>query len=173
MPPPVIVRPALVGDLPALGRMGAALMRLHHAFDHQRFLPPGDAPEAGYAWFLGTQLGEPDVFVAVAEREGRLAGYVYAGVEPHSWKELRDRAGYVHDVYVEPHARGEGVAAALVEAAAAWLAGRGVPRVLLWTATANAGAQRLFDRLGFRATMIEMTRELPRGDDGTARPARG
>jgi RimJ/RimL family protein N-acetyltransferase len=31
---------------------------------------------------------------------------------------------------------------------------------MLWTAERNAGAQRLFERLGFRRTMIEMTREV-------------
>jgi hypothetical protein len=36
----------------------------------------------------------------------------------------------------------------------------GAPRVMLWTAEQNDSAQRLFARLGFRRTMIEMTREL-------------
>jgi ribosomal protein S18 acetylase RimI-like enzyme len=31
---------------------------------------------------------------------------------------------------------------------------------VLWTADRNDAAQRLFDRLGFRRTMIEVTREL-------------
>jgi RimJ/RimL family protein N-acetyltransferase len=35
-----------------------------------------------------------------------------------------------------------------------------MPRVMLWTASQNATAQRLFARAGFRPTMIEMTREL-------------
>jgi ribosomal protein S18 acetylase RimI-like enzyme len=32
--------------------------------------------------------------------------------------------------------------------------------VVLWTAEQNRDAQRLFERLGFRRTMVEMTREL-------------
>jgi len=31
---------------------------------------------------------------------------------------------------------------------------------VLWTAHGNAPARRLFARLGFRPTMVEMTREL-------------
>jgi RimJ/RimL family protein N-acetyltransferase len=42
-----------------------------------------------------------------------------------------------------------------------WLHRRGAPRVVLWTADRNSAAQRLFERLGFRRTMIEMTKELP------------
>jgi len=86
-------------------------------------------------------------------------GYVYAGLEPQSWQELRDPAGFIHDVVVEPAARGQGLATRLVEAAAAWLEEHGAPRVMLWTAEKNPTAQRLFERAGFRRTMIEMTRE--------------
>jgi ribosomal protein S18 acetylase RimI-like enzyme len=162
MNPPVVLRRAEERDVPALGRLGAMLMRAHHDFDARRFLPPGDDPEAGYAWFLGTQLREPDVVILVAEQGDELVGYVYAGIEPRSWKELRDVAGFVHDVAVVPAARRHGVAELLVEAAAEWLVGRGVARVMLWTAQANGPAQRLFDKLGFRRTMIEMTREADR-----------
>ena len=43
---------ATAEDAEALGRLGAMLMRTHYAFDAQRFLSPGDAPEKGYASFL-------------------------------------------------------------------------------------------------------------------------
>jgi RimJ/RimL family protein N-acetyltransferase len=47
-----------------------------------------------------------------------------------------------------------------MEAAIAWLKEHGAPRVILGTAEQNVAAQRLFARLGFRRTMVEMTREL-------------
>jgi predicted GNAT family acetyltransferase len=37
---------------------------------------------------------------------------------------------------------------------------------MLWTAERNAAARRLFEGLGFRATMIEMTRERGDGEAG-------
>jgi len=155
------IRRATAEDAAALGRLGALLMRTHYAFDAQRFLPPGDAPETGYGSFLRSQLRRPDVVVFVAATDaGEVVGYVYAGLEPMSWKELRDEAGFVHDVAVDPSARRAGIAAALLEAAIAWLKEQGAPRVMLWTAEQNADAQRLFARVGFRRTMIEMTREL-------------
>lgn len=155
----VLVRPAEERDLPALGRLGAMMVQIHHGFDRARFMAPSAATEEGYAWFLGTQLEDPEVTVMVAERAGIVIGYVYAGLEPESWKELRDPAGFIHDIVVDPSARGRGVAARLVEEAAAWLESRGAPRVLLWTAEGNRAGRRLFERLGFRPTMIEMTRE--------------
>jgi ribosomal protein S18 acetylase RimI-like enzyme len=153
------IRRAQKGDLPALGRLGALLVRGHHAFDPARFMAPLPNIEEGYAWFLGSQLDQPDAVIFVAERAGQVVGYVYAGMEPQSWKELRDAAGFVHDVVVEEPARGAGIGNALVEEAARWLEAHGAPRVMLWTAQANGVAQRLFERMGFRRTMIEMTRE--------------
>ncbi len=158
-PADLVIRRALERDLPTLGRLGALLVRDHHAFDAARFMAPADSVEEGYAWFLGTQLEKPDAVVLVAERAGRVLGYVFAGIEPRSWMELRDDAGFIHDVVVEEDARRTGVATRLVEEAAAWLEQQGAPRVLLWTAQANTPAQRLFAKLGFRPTMLEMTRE--------------
>jgi ribosomal protein S18 acetylase RimI-like enzyme len=122
------------------------------------------APQAntaeGYASFLRSQLDDKSSVIFVAERAGTIIGYVYARLEPRSWKELREPAGFIHDVFVEDSSRRLGVAQLLMEAAMEWLRTQGAPRVLLGTAEHNVAAQRLFDRLGFRRTMIEMTREL-------------
>jgi ribosomal protein S18 acetylase RimI-like enzyme len=158
--PDVRIRPAADADVPALGRLGASLIRLHYAFDVQRFLTPPDSPEDGYGWFLASQLRDAQSAVFVAERGGAVVGYIYAGLEPHSWKELRDAAGFIHDVVVDEAHRGAGIAPALIETASAWLKAHGAPRVMLWTAERNHVAQRLFEQAGFRRTMIEMTREL-------------
>ena len=156
---PPSIRRATRGDLEVLGRLGAELVRVHHGFDPARFMAPHGDAAGGYAWFLGTELDNADAVVLVAERSGRVVGYAYAGLEPQSWKELRDPAGFIHDVVVEAAERQHGIATRLVEAAAQWLEERGAPRVMLWTAELNGPAQRLFARRGFRRTMIEMTRE--------------
>ena len=154
----ILIRPAIPGDGPALGRYGGALMRQHHVFDPLRFVR-SDSPEAGYGRFLVSQLGEPESVVLVAERAGEVIGYAYAGLEPMSWKDLRAACGYLHDVFVDPNARGAGAGEKLVRAAAAWLESQGAPRVVLMSASRNEGAQRLFARLGFRHTMVGMARE--------------
>jgi ribosomal protein S18 acetylase RimI-like enzyme len=154
------IRLATPADLPALGRLGALLMRAHYDFDPQRFMDPGTDPSEGYAWFLGKQLKDDDAVVFVAEDGENVVGYVYAALEPISWKELRDACGYIHDILVEESNRRAGTATALMEAAMQWLRERGAPRVILGTADKNERAQRLFAKLGFRRTMIEMTREL-------------
>ena len=155
-----VVRRATRDDLDAVGRLGAALLNAHYGFDPRRFMAGGDDAEDGYAWFLGTQLDRPDSLVLVAEDSGEVVGYLYAGIEPRNWKELRDEAGFIHDILVDEKSRGAGTARLLMDAALIWFRERGMPRVLLWTAAKNIRAQRLFERLGFRSTMMEMTREL-------------
>jgi GNAT superfamily N-acetyltransferase len=155
-----VIRRATEPDAVALGRLGGELLRAHYAFDPHRFIAPGSDPEAGYEGFLRGQLNEDGAVVFVAEREGAVIGYVFAAMEPISWKELRDACGFIHDLVVEQTGRRDGVATALMEAAMQWLRSNGAPRVVLGTAERNAAAQRLFEKLGFRRTMIEMTRDL-------------
>jgi ribosomal protein S18 acetylase RimI-like enzyme len=161
---PVTVRRATRDDLPALGRLAALLVRMHHDFDPQRFMPATAKTQYGYASWLGSQLEEKSVIVLVAEREGEVLGYTYSGVEGPDWMSLRGPAGVLHDIVVEPSQRGQGVGRQLLEATVAALEARRVPRVVLSTAARNEGAQRLFARAGFRPTMVEMTRE--RGGHG-------
>ncbi|HEY0592186.1 MAG TPA: GNAT family N-acetyltransferase [Thermoanaerobaculia bacterium] len=156
----VTIRPAERRDLDALGRLGAMLMRTHYAFDQKRFLAPGDHVEHGYGSFLGSLLDSRDDCLFVAEREASVVGYVWAALEPMSWKELRGPAGFVHDLAVADEVRRAGVGTRLLDAAIGWLRARKAPRVVLWTAASNRSAHALFERLGFRDTMIEMTKEL-------------
>jgi ribosomal protein S18 acetylase RimI-like enzyme len=156
----VAIRPATPADLPALGRLGALLVRTHHQLDAARFIPATARTEQGYASYLGSQLREPTAVVLVAERDGGVLGYAYAAIEGHDYMALRGPAGVLHDIVVDPGHRREGVGRMLLDAAVAWLDARGAPRVVLSTAAGNEAAQRLFASAGFRRTMLEMTREL-------------
>jgi RimJ/RimL family protein N-acetyltransferase len=159
-----LVREATEADLPALARLGARLARLHHRFDPRRFfVVPG--MEKGYAWWLGKERKNRKAIVLAAIRTGRagketVVGYAYGRIEPRDWNSLRETCGVGIDLMVEPRARRAGVGSALVEALAEGLARRGAPRVVIQVASLNPQAQAVFARLGFRPTMVEMTREL-------------
>ena len=158
--PQVTIRPATHADLPAVGRLGAMLVRTHHDFDQRRFIPATPETEAGYEWFLGTQLQEPGAVILVAEREGEVIGYTYACVEGFDWMMLRGPAGVVNDILVDPARRGRGVGRMLLDAVLAALHAQGARQMVLSTAERNETAQRLFARAGFRRTMVEMTLEM-------------
>ncbi len=159
-PDDVTIRPAAPADLAALGRLGALLIRTHHDFDAERFIAAAPESEHLYAAFLGRQLQERSVVVLVAERDGAVVGYTYAGLEGPDYMVLRGPAGALYDIVVDPAQRGRGVGRLLLEATLTALRERGAPRVVLSTAARNESAQRLFARAGFRPTMLEMTREL-------------
>jgi GNAT superfamily N-acetyltransferase len=85
---------------------------------------------------LGRQLEEPNVVALVAERDGEVIGYTYAGVEGHDYRALRGPAGVLHDVVVDPAHRGHGIGRMLLDATLAALA-------VLSTAEQNESAKRL------------------------------
>lgn len=168
-----IVRPARSTDLPATAKLAAELVRLHHGYDPLRFLCV-EPLEAGYERFLRTQVDRGDValLVAVSKRDDdeTIVGYVLGSLEDRDWSDLRDACGKIHDLFVAESARGRGVATDLVEAAVARLEALGAPRVVLMTAWQNEPARRFFERLGFRRTMLEMTREAKAGNFPRPRP---
>lgn len=160
-----IVRKMTAADVPAVGHMAGKLVRMHHALDPQRFIELHN-PEEGYGRYLGVELSSPRVVLLVAERAPQtqgeresVVGYAYARLEPRTYNDLLDAHGKLHDVYVEESARGNKLGGALVREVVRRLTEKGAPRIVLSTAVQNEHAQRLFKSLGFRTTMLEMTRE--------------
>jgi ribosomal protein S18 acetylase RimI-like enzyme len=154
----IVIRPARRDELAAVAALAAKLVHRHHAFDAARFFVPDRVAE-GYAWWFGQELDRAEVALLVAARGDRIVGYAYGRLEERDWNQLLDACGALHDLWVEEAERKGGVASALVEGVVAALRDKGAPRVVLHAAAANAAAQALFARLGFRPTMVEMTRE--------------
>jgi ribosomal protein S18 acetylase RimI-like enzyme len=156
------VRAMTTADLPAVGRLAGRLVRMHYELDPLRFLHLPN-PEAGYARYLGSELANARVVLAVAEGASsagtEIVGYAYGRLEERDYNALLDASGTLHDVYVDESARGHGLGRALVREVLRGLTEKGAPRVLLHTAVQNEAAQKLFQSLGFRTTMLEMTRE--------------
>lgn len=147
-------------DLPAVGELAAQLVGLHHQWDRTRFFTTPEV-STGYQRFFASQLGNQSVLLLVAEVDGAVAGYLYGSVEGRDWAMLLDDHGAVHDVFVAESARRRGVARALMDEATTRFARRGLKRVVLYASSANAEGQALFQRLGFRPTMVELTLDLP------------
>jgi ribosomal protein S18 acetylase RimI-like enzyme len=153
----ITIRPAGPADGEALGRMGESLARLHSSFDPQRFLPP-EGLAAGYRSWLLREAKAKDAVVLVAELEGRVVGYAYGRLEERDWNALLDAHAGFHDLWVDPEARSTGAGKALAEALIEALTKLGAKQIVLSASPKNETAQRLFVRLGFRPTMVEMTR---------------
>ena len=146
-------------DLPEVGILAGRLVRAHHEYDPQRFMKPVD-PERGYARWFASQLDQEETILLVAADDRGVVGYVYARLEPRSYNELLEACTKLHDIYVDERVRRRGVGEALLRATFQRAKEKGAPRVVLLTALQNESAHRLFRRVGFRTTMLEMTREL-------------
>lgn len=167
------LRPAVRADLTVLGSFGALLVGLHHELDAKRFIEPTTRTPAQYAAFLESQLSRTDTVLLVAEDNGSILGYVYAALEGYDYMSLRGPAGVVHDLFVDPARRREGVGRLLLEAAINKLKDMGSDRFVLSTAYRNEAARHLFTAMGFRPTMVEMTREAATDHETDERRAKG
>jgi ribosomal protein S18 acetylase RimI-like enzyme len=159
---PIAVRPAERADLRAISGLAAKLVRMHHGFDPARFMLE-EPLEAGYERFFASELRDRDAVILAATRGDAIVGYAYGRLEPRDWNALLDACGALHDIYVDETVRRRGLARRLVDEMTAQLAALGAPRVVLGVAWQNAAAQCFFESIGFRKTMIEMTRENGQG----------
>lgn len=154
----VRIRAAAPEDLPAVSKLAAELIRLHHHWDARRFMLIEPVEQAYESW-LALQLQAPGTVLLVAEERGELAGYLYGGLEQRDWMLLREACGMIHDLYVDTAFRRRGIARLLMNAGIAALHAKGAPRVGLNTAPQNAEGQALFRSMGFRVTLMEMMHE--------------
>jgi len=148
--PPIDVRPLRAGDREdwdPLWRGYLAFYRAEVAADvtDQTFrrLCAGDEGTVGL------------VAVDSADRPIGLAHLLY---HPSTWTATGHC--YLEDLFVDPAHRGAGVARALVEAAVAHAAGRGVSRLYWTTEKTNAPARSLYDTVGRLTSFIVYERDL-------------
>jgi ribosomal protein S18 acetylase RimI-like enzyme len=156
---PVEIEKVTTSDLPDVAKLAGELVRQHLAFDAKRFLHIKD-PERGYEAWFNEELRNPKALILCAKLDGKVVGYAYAREEPRDWNALLDKHCALHDVLVAESARQRGVGKQLLERVLTEMKARGAPRVVLHTAVQNLAAQKLFASVGFRQTMLELTREL-------------
>ena len=156
---PATIRRARLEEAPALGAFGVRLALQHQGYDAQHFFIFG-ADEATFTDYYAEQLLRDDVAILVAEIEGRIVGYVYTRIEPASIEALSDTSGWIHDIFLDESARGHGLGKALLEAAINALRELGANTLMLAVSPKNETARRLFEKQGFRLTMLLMTRNL-------------
>jgi GNAT superfamily N-acetyltransferase len=100
-------------------------------------------------------LGDEDTFFAIAERDGEPVGYAFVTVGPGyaSWA-TGERIAELETLSVLPESRGEGIGAALVDAAWRRLAELGIAEMAITTATTNLDAHRFYEQAGFVESFV-------------------
>src|SRR5262249_38518375 len=119
-----------------------------------------DPNEDGLRTMFDTLIADPgqgSVFIARAD--GRVVGFATVDWK---WSSLKAaRIGYLEDLFVDPDARGRGIADALIEACAERCKELGMPAMQWQTAPDNHRAQRVYERTGAESdTFLEYDLEL-------------
>lgn len=156
------VREALVEDRPVLVGFMAQLQDFERALEPNR-QPGAEIAERHLAALEGWAAGHSGGGVLVAEINGRVAGFIVVGIDA----ELGDYVlapnrlvGRISDLWVEPAARGRGVARALVAAVEARLNAAGIARAEVTAVQGNAAALRLYAALGYAPYEVTLGKGL-------------
>jgi ribosomal protein S18 acetylase RimI-like enzyme len=159
------IRPAAPDDVPAVLPMVAKICALHEQWDPAKynFLPN---PAEMYRGWLRSRAKDPRSVFLVAEREAsenepaRIAGFLVATVETEIPIYRLKEYGFIHDLWIEPEYRHEGLARQMTMLAIEKFRDIGVTQIRLDTAAANDPARALFASCGFRISTIEMLHEI-------------
>jgi ribosomal protein S18 acetylase RimI-like enzyme len=129
--------------------------------EHHRRLSPTDQPAPNLREVLGNEIrrgaSRARCRLLVAERAGRPVGFLFAEVEVGGGGADPAPLGWIHELWVAPDERKQGVASALVAEADAFFKARDVRRVSVRVESANEDALRWWSRRGFgdRARILE------------------
>jgi ribosomal protein S18 acetylase RimI-like enzyme len=158
------IRPATPQDVPAVLPMVAKVCAFHEDLDAAKygFIP---RPERMYQQWLAKRATDRQSVFLVADAgrggESKLVAFLVGTVENEIPIYRLQQFGFIHDLWVEPDYRHEGIARQMVTLAVERFAEIGVKQIRLDTAAANEPARSLFAACGFRPSVTEMLIELP------------
>ena len=119
-----------------------------------------DPPDEGVIKMLRTLITDPSQgTVFIARQDGKAVG---VATLDWKWSSLKGaRIGYLEDLYVDPDARGGGIADALIQLCADRCRELDMPALEWLTAPDNQRAQKVYNRTGAEAgTYVEYDLEL-------------
>jgi ribosomal protein S18 acetylase RimI-like enzyme len=145
--PNTTIRRAGLADAPVLAELGARTFS--EKFGH--LYPPQDLAaflaKTHAADRVAAELSAADMAVWLAESGGAAVGYALAGPCGLPHPDVTTTCGELKRIYVLADRQGEGLGARLMDLALSWLGRR---PVWLGVWSGNLGAQRFYDRIGFR-----------------------
>lgn len=122
------------------------MLREEAAYFSTRYEDAVREPETVWRAWTGEAAESADKVLFVAEEGGDVLGVV------GGFRRLDPTEVQLVSLWVEPEARGRGVARSLIRAVGRWAHDRGAERVVLFVQEANAPGRALYVRMGFRPT---------------------
>jgi len=148
MQPELEIRQATIADLATI----ASLFDAYRQFYRQ----PSDVE--GARRFLRDRFERNESIIFLASTASRAIGFtqLYPTFSSGSMRPIL----VLNDLYVAPEARGRGVGAALLTAAAGYGRQNGAARLSLQTELTNTTAQALYERMGWKRDTVFCTYQL-------------
>ncbi|MGI8532400.1 MAG: mycothiol synthase [Geodermatophilaceae bacterium] len=115
---------------------------------------------------------DPEGFLLAVDDEDRLLGFHWTKVHggghehPGSGAHAHEPIGEVYALGVDPGAQGRGLGPVLTAAGLRYLRGLGLSQVMLYVDESNAGAVRLYEKLGFTHWDLDVSYRRPGPDGG-------
>src|SRR3954467_8097229 len=150
------IRPARVEDVPAVLPMVEKLCRLHESWDPAKYSFLPDIPGMYDQWLRERATHRRSVLlVAETSAPKKIVGFLIGTVEREIPIYRLKEYGFLHDLWVEPEYRNEGIGRQMTMLAVERFRAMGVKQIRLDTAAKNEGARGLFASCGFRISTME------------------
>jgi ribosomal protein S18 acetylase RimI-like enzyme len=157
------IRPATPADVPAVLPMVQRICDLHQGWDPAKYGFRENPQEMYRSWLTERARDPRSVFLVAPHPSGtaeQLIAFLIATVEREIPIYRLREYGFIHDLWVEPEYRHEGLARSMVMLAIERFTSMGIAQIRLDTAAANDAARSLLSRCGFRISTMEMLLEL-------------
>ena len=150
----IIIREATAADLPALYRFEQGVINAERSFIER--LKKGEV----HYYDIVHMIGAPNIFLAVAEKNGELIGSGYARIEEAKHYLDHPKHAYLGFMYVEPAFRGQGINYKIIDALLQWASSQGITESVLEVYYDNLPAIKAYEKAGFSKHMITMRRRV-------------
>ncbi len=156
----IVIRPATVDDEDALVALQHASAIHHASIDPARWRIPTLDEEMMSRRYWHAVKPRDDAFVAVVGGQaiGMVELWLRRPAGPPGARIAMLKADLA--ISVAPEWRGRGAGSALLSAAEEWARAQGAERMVLDLSSANAGALRLYERMGYEINAFEMDKPI-------------
>ena len=146
----LIIRTAVQADLPILKEFEQGIIATERPFN--------DSLKSEYICYydIGALIDSKNSSVLVAEDDGVIVGSGYARIRESKAHLTHDFHVYLGFMYVAPTHRGQGINQLVIQALISWGKTQGMQEFYLEAYADNNSALKAYEKLGFKASLIEM-----------------
>jgi len=150
----ILIRPAIIEDLPILYEFEQGIVTAERPFD------PTLKPDPINYYDLKALIESSQAQVVVASDNDVIVASGYAKIiEAKEYLKFKSYS-YLGFMFVKPAYRGRGIIRMIMEDLSAWTKEQGLSEIRLEVYDNNAAALKAYERFGMKRHMVEMRREV-------------